>query len=148
MKLFSFLWLFLLLPFISLAQSGNKPKTNPSNQKELEEKLKAAQKQLEGLSPEQRKQMEQLGISIPNLNTVPPNTSDKQIAQANGNSYVPSKDVKRIAEISKLNITAASLPSQIKNINDFVLPRLDTETKTIGEKFYSKCKTEEKMLWR
>jgi len=144
MKLFSFLWLFLLLSFISFAQSGNKPKTNPSTQKELEEKLKAAQKQLESLSPEQRKQMEQLGISIPNLNTVPPNTSDKQIAQASGNSYVPSKDVKRIAEISKLNITAASLPSQIKNINDFVLPRLDTETKTIGEKFYSKCKTERK----
>ena len=144
MKLFSLLWLFLFLSLISFAQPGNKPKTNPSSQKELEEKLKAAQKQLESLSPEQRKQMEQLGISIPNLNTVPPNTTDKQIAQASNNSYIPSKDSKRISEISKIGITTSSLPYHIKAINDFILPKLDAETKTIGENFYAQCKEQRK----
>lgn len=144
MKILSLTGFFVLATLISYAQPSNKQKTNPATQKELEERLKAVQKQYENLTPEQRKQMEQLGITIPNVNTIPQNTSDKQIALASGANTIPAKDLKRISEIPKVGLTNNSLPSQINSINTFLLSRLDANSKLIGERFYTQSKTARK----
>lgn len=134
----TFLVCVLICSFISYSQPGKKPKQtgNPTSQKEIDERLRASQKQLESLTPEQRKQMEQLGITLPGANAIPARVTNQQIAAATGNMAVKEKDIKRINSIPKQPLNNANLPAQISKTNAFVYSRMDPAMQVLAEKFY------------
>jgi Tfp pilus assembly protein PilF len=140
--LLSLLFLVFFQP-ASFAQSGKTPATkNPASGKELDEQLKAAQKSMENLTPEQKKMMEQIGIPTQPINAVPANTSDQQIKQATGDSYVPVKNAALIAGIPKTPLTSATLPAYVRTMDDFVMKNLNENAKTLGQKIYAQLQSD------
>ena len=74
----------LLFLYLAISQPGKKPtqqKEKPSAKKEIEYLKKEAQKTVNGLSPEDKKTMDSLGIKMPSFKNVP-KVTDKQLADA------------------------------------------------------------------
>lgn len=72
--------------------------TNPTNNKELQDKIKQAQQQLDKLTPEQKKMMEQMGMST-NLPSNQQMYADELIGLAVGGDGVPKKNLSLINAI-------------------------------------------------
>ncbi len=98
---------YLLLPcllFLSahllFAQVKPKKKESAPTQKEMEEALKEAQKELDAMSPEDKRMMDSMGIKMPSMKNIP-KVSDQQLAAAweDENRLVPKKDVARLSAI-------------------------------------------------
>jgi hypothetical protein len=62
-----------LIATVAFAQSKN-----PTSKKEIDDKMKQAQQQLDKLTPEQRKMMEQMGMSI-KVPAVPVGVTDADV---------------------------------------------------------------------
>ncbi len=115
---------------------------NPKTQAEINERAKAAQKEMDKLTPEQRKMMEQMGIPNPAIQQGPP-VSDQQVSDATGGSTVPEKDLQKIASISKSPLTKATLPAFLSATHNVVVTKLKPASKTTGENIYLKLKVDE-----
>src|SRR3954463_3115137 len=110
----------LILFGISFSQPGKKPvqKDKPPTQKEMADMMKEMQKELDGMSPEDKKTMDSLGIKLPSKNSLP-KVSDKQLANAweNENRIVPKRDEARIADVSKTPLSGSSINSFVTNLH-------------------------------
>lgn len=92
MKAMLYLLMFTLCVFNEGYAQTKPGKEKPPTQKETQEMMKDAQKMVDGLSDEEKKMMDSLGIKMPDFKNVP-NVSDKQLADARDNESktVPKK---------------------------------------------------------
>ncbi|MBS1563146.1 MAG: hypothetical protein JST39_02105, partial [Bacteroidetes bacterium] len=112
---------------------------NPTTQKEIQQKQKEAQDALNALTPEQRKMIEQMGLSTKTA-AMPAGTTDAQIALAVGGGGVPKRNGAFIDAIPKIILTTATVPSYIKTLNDYVEKSIANEAKLFGQQVYSSFK--------
>ncbi|SFQ42249.1 tetratricopeptide repeat protein [Parafilimonas terrae] len=120
--------------------SGIAQQTNPANNKEVQDKIKQAQQQLDKLTPEQKKMMEQMGFST-NTPSLPNGTTDAQIALAVGGDGVPKKNTVLIGAIPKIVLTSATVSSYIKTLNEYVEKNISAQYKPFGQQVYASLKT-------
>lgn len=105
--------------------------------------MKEAQQQMDSISPEDKKAMEDMGVKLPSMNSMPQLT-DQQIqdASAANERIVPEKDIARIASISKAPLTAASLPTFLSATYANVSVLLKPLSRSKGEELFQLLKTE------
>ncbi len=139
MKIILFALCFLIAQ-IAFAQTPKKQREKPPTKAEMEQMMKEVQKQMDAMSPEDKKQMEEMGIKMP---TIDPkafeNVTDADLAQGyeDANRIVPKKDVARIAAISKEKLTDANIGAYLQKTHAKVLTKLDAKSKTEAEKLFS-----------
>lgn len=140
--------IFLFAVFVAFTQT--KPKQTSTEkaptQKEMQEMMKAAQKEIDNMSPEDKKMMEEMGIKIPDMNNVGKSVSgvsDAQLKQAfeDESRIVPEKDEAGIASISKIPLADATIPAFLKSTHTKILALLKPESKTLAEKLYTQLKS-------
>ena len=110
--------------------------TNPTNNKEVQDKIKQAQQQLDKLTPEQRKMMEQMGMST-NVPAMPTGVTDAQIGLAVGGDGVPKRNAGLIDAIPKITLTAATVPAYIKTLNEYIEKGVANDVRIFGQQVYS-----------
>lgn len=137
MKYLSILFLAFLLTANASAQQKN-----PTNKKELDDKIKQAQQQLDKLTPEQKKMMEQMGIST-KVPSMPAGATDADVkAAVSGGAFdVPSKNAGLIAAIPNITLTAATVPSYVKSLNEYIEKGIANDAKFTGQNAYTYFKT-------
>ncbi len=115
--------------------------TNPASTKEIQDKIKQAQQQLDKLTPEQKKMMQQMGMS-PSVPSMPAGITDTDVKAAmNRDAFsVPPKNVTLIAAIPKITLTAAALPAYIKSLNDYIEKGISGEAKQAAQLIYAEYK--------
>jgi tetratricopeptide (TPR) repeat protein len=122
-KYFLFPCLFFLSTHLLLAQVKPKPKQKEPapTQKEMEEAMQEAQKELDAMSPEDKRLMDSMGIKMPSMKNIP-KVSDKQLAAAwdDENRLVPKKDAARLSAIPATPSEANLSPFIIKVNTAFV----------------------------
>lgn len=125
------------------AQTKPKPKEKAPAGSDIDQMMKEAQKAMDGISPEDKKMMEGMGIKLPSSNNIPA-ASDQQL-QAGLNAetaIVPEKDIARIASISITPLTTSSLPAYLTTVNAKVILQLKPDSKKTGEEIYQVIKAE------
>ncbi len=149
MKNFLILTVFILSISIAFSQSKPKQKTGDATptQQEMQDMMKEAQKELDNLSPEDKKMMEDMGIKMPDMNNVGNSVSgvsDAQLQKAfeDENRIVPNKDLARIGSISKAPLTNTALPSYLSTVHNSVVAQLKPASKTKGEEIYQLIKAQ------
>ena len=129
----------MLMCLFSFAQQKPKPKEKEKapTQKEMEEMMKEAQKELDNMSDEDKKMMKEMGIKIPSMKDVP-QVTDKQLADAweNENRIVPQKDAARISSALATTVSTTAMSAYINKTHQAVLLKLSTVTKTKGAEVY------------
>lgn len=133
----------LSIVFISLqihnsvsAQTGN-----PKTKAEVEARQKQLQQELDKLTPEQKKMMEQMGMT-PKVPSMSAGTTDADVKSAvSGGPGVPSKNAGLIAAIPKITITDANLAAYLTDVNKYIAGHLSNEGKTAGEYLYKGLKS-------
>ena len=132
----------------SFAQQGKKTsrkeKEKEPTQAELQQMLKEAQKELDNMSPEDKKAMEQMGIKMPDIEKMKKDASgvsDAQLKKAYEDETrpVPLRDAARIAAIPSA-ISNTGVAAYISSTHTKVLTALQSESKNTGEKVYSQLK--------
>jgi tetratricopeptide (TPR) repeat protein len=133
----------LLLMNSSIAQTKTKTTEKHPAQKEMEEMMKEMQQGMDSISPEDKKAMEDMGVTLPSMNGMPKLT-DQQIqdASAANERIVPERDIARIASISKVPLTNSSMPSFLSATNANVAALLKPLSRSKGEELYQLLKTE------
>jgi len=128
----------IIISVLCFRMAGYAQSNNPGSAKEIQDKIKQAQQQLDKLTPEQKKMMEQMGMST-KLPSMPNGISDADVnAAVNGDAFtVPAKNTKLIAAIPGINLTAALLPSYIKSLNEYVEKGIGTDAKFLAENAYA-----------
>jgi len=113
---------FSILLFISNTIAQTKPKEKVPSGNEMEELMKEAQKELDNLSPEDKKMMEDMGIKVPSLKDVP-KVGDKQLSKAydKETQIVPMLDVTRIAGLKTTPLNAGNMGAYISTTNGKLL---------------------------
>lgn len=136
-------WYILFSILYAQSQTKTKSTENAPGQQDIQQMMKEAQKALDGMSPEDKKMMEDMGVKLPSMNGMP-NLTDQQIqAGLNAEStIVPEKDIARIASISKTPLTTSSLPAFLATINAKVILQLKPESRSKGEEIYQLIKAE------
>lgn len=129
----------LALLFTSSVPAQSK---NPTTTKETQDKIKQAQQQLDNLTPEQKKMMEQMGIST-KTPSLPTGATDADINAAVGGEFggVPGKNAALIAAIPKITLTSANMATYLADVNKYIVNHLSFEGKTSGEYFYKGLKS-------
>ncbi|MBN8879263.1 MAG: hypothetical protein J0I32_17075 [Sphingobacteriales bacterium] len=131
----------ILLPLFAISQ-----KRNPTNQKEVQERLKEAQSGYDKLTPEQKKMMEQMGIKLPDAASNPvlntKNAGTVNIAMQKEFGLVPAKDAARIGGIAATPLSDAALATYTQGVVQKISTRLSPESKSAAEKFYDQLKKE------
>lgn len=138
MKPLYFICLAMLASTNLVAQSKN-----PTNAKEVQDKINQAQQQLDKLTPEQKKMMEQMGMST-KVPAMPEGVNDAAInaAVSGGSAFgVPAKNGALIGAIPQITLTAATLPPYIKTLNDYIEKGITTDSKFTGKNVYDYFKT-------
>lgn len=132
--------LFIALSIAAIVASAQSK--NPTTQKEIDARMKEAQDALDKLTPEQRKMMEQMGIStkVPAMPAAVAGASDAQIAAAVNKDGVPAKNAALIAAIPKISLTASNLASYISTLNEYINKKISPGAKQAGKDFYSALK--------
>lgn len=135
---------------IVFCSAQSKPKQEkPPTQKEMQEMMKEAQKMLDGMSPEDKKMMDSLGIKMPAVNQMQKNmagVSDKQLAGAweDENRIVPKKDNTRIAAIPAVPLSTAMMTAYLQNLFIKINTSVTPDSKTTATDLYQQLKTEYK----
>lgn len=114
--------------------------TNPTKNKEVQDKIKQAQQQLDKLTPEQKKLMQQMGFSS-NVPAIPSGYSDAEISGAVSMGMgVPNKNAKLYAAIPKIVITSSNLSSYLTSIDNYIAKNLPGEVLLPAQNFYAELK--------
>ncbi len=132
--------LFLVLHTPAQSKTPKAP-----TQKEMDDAMQGMQKIMDGMSPEDKKMMEKMGVKIPSMNSMP-KMSEQQMQNAMdiATRVVPPKDDARIASISKIPLTSSTLPAYLSASHTKVLAVLRPEAKTKGEELYQSFKKKNK----
>lgn len=133
-KYYSVLFIALLLVGNIAAQTKN-----PTNNKEVQDRMKQAQQQLDKLTPEQKKMMQQMGFST-EVPSMPKGITDEQVSVAMGGDNVPKKNMTLINAIPKITLTAATLPPYIKSLNEYIDKGISGVAKQAGQNIYTAYK--------
>ena len=147
MKKYFYILILLLAIESGLAQT--KPKQSATEQSptqsEMQELMKEAQSEMDKLSDEDKKAMEEMGIKVPSFNDVP-DVSDQQLKEAYENEMriVPVLDNERIASISKIPLSDAQLPAYLEKIHMQLGVKLGAGITAPSEKVYQWLKNEYK----
>ena len=141
------LLLFSICVLFSISYTQSQTKTKPTEkapeQQDIQQMMKDAQKELDNMSPEDKKMMEDMGVKLPSLNDMPKVTNQQLQAGLDAEStIVPEKDIARIASISKTPLTIGSLPAFLTTINAKVISQLKPDSRTKGEEIYQLIKAE------
>ena len=134
----------------AFAQVKPKPKEKekPPTQKEMEEMMKEMKDAMDDMSPEDKKEMEKMGIKMPDIKNTQKNVSgisDAQLKKAyeDENRIVPKKDVARIAAIPK-TVTDGRMGAYITSIQNKAVAFLKPEVKNMADEIYSYIKLNSK----
>ncbi|GAO45524.1 tetratricopeptide repeat protein [Flavihumibacter petaseus] len=142
--------LLLLLMGVSvagIAQTKSKPKQKEAapaqkeaipTQKELAEMMKEMQKSIGEISAEDKKMMDSMGFKMPDMKGIQKTVSglnDTQIKTAakTGNRVTPIRDAAKIAAIPN-GVTVARMPAYVAAIHKKIVPVLDPDVVTAGDK--------------
>ncbi len=132
----------LLLVMIAVF-AQNKPKATEKSptQKEMQEMMKEAQKELNNMSPEDKKMMDSMGFKMPDMNAIGKNVSGVSDAQLkkvfeDENRIVPLKDVARIKLVQSTTITSSGMAAYIEKAHVFVLNKMSAAIKAEADKIY------------
>ncbi len=131
--------LCLLVTQISIAQTPKKQSDKPPTKAEMQKMMKEMQKQMDEMSPEDKKQMEEMGIKIPTFDpNALENVTDADLAKGfeDANRIVPKKDTARIAAISKEKLTDGNSGAYLQKVHAAVVKKLDAKTKTEAGKLF------------
>lgn len=132
--------LLLLIPVCGLAQNGKKTPSNPPAQTDTEQRTRQAMQDLEKLTPEQRKMMEQMGIKLP---VSAPDVQGNATQSTGYNSQagiLPPRDEARIKKIQAAPLTDAGLPVFISNTHSLVTGRIKPAAAGLGENMYKELR--------
>ena len=107
--------------------------------------MQEAQKQLDQLDPQTKGMMDSMGIHMDaqKISKDASVISKEQTAKAwdDETRLTPQRDAARIAAISKVPLSASTLPVFISRTNHFVLSKLSGNAKALGEKIYEQLKS-------
>jgi len=119
---------------ISNTQAQTKPKEKAPAANEMDEMMKNAQKELDNMSPEDKKAMEDLGVKIPSLKETP-NITNQQLQNANNEtvSAVPKKDPARIATALSVTLNDAGMVAYIDKVHTLVSNKMKPDYKVRAE---------------
>eukprot|EP01012_Entosiphon_sulcatum_P021934 TRINITY_DN26806_c0_g1_i1.p1 TRINITY_DN26806_c0_g1~~TRINITY_DN26806_c0_g1_i1.p1 ORF type:complete len:562 (+),score=62.82 TRINITY_DN26806_c0_g1_i1:1400-3085(+) len=125
-----------LIATVAFAQSKN-----PTNKKEIDDKIKQAQQQLDKLTPEQKKMMEQMGISakVPSI-PVGATDADVKAATSGGVFGVPSRNAMLIGAIPQITLTNTMVPAYIKSLGDYVEKSIANDARLFAQQVYTSFK--------
>lgn len=133
--------IFFITITFSFAQTKTKQKESVPTQKEMEEMMKDAQKEIDNLEPESKRMMDSMGIKMPSLSTMPQVTNAQlQQAYEDENRIVPIKDISRIGSISKIPLTNSAMPAFLSDAHSKVVIQLKSASKIKGEEIYQSVK--------
>ena len=92
------------------------PKEKPPTQKEMSDMMKEMQKELDKLSPENKRLMDSMGVKMPSPGMIPKITG-QQMASAyeSEGTVIPAKKVKLIAALPKKIFTSSELNAYLKS---------------------------------
>lgn len=115
-------------------------KEKPPTQKEMKEMMKEMQQGMDEMSEEDKKEMEKMGVKMPDLNALQKTTqvvTDAQLKKGweEDNRIVPVKDAKRIAAIVPTP-TKTALPMYIARVHNAVSEYLSPQDKKDAEDVY------------
>ena len=135
MKKYVLMIALLLLVVAVMAQPKSKPKEKPPTQKEMEDMMKEMQAELDGLSAEDKKMMDSMGIKLPDPKSIQKNmagVTDADLKKAfdDENRIVPEKDVARINTALSTTVSNAQMGAFIHKTHLFVLGKLSAGTKS------------------
>jgi hypothetical protein len=148
-KLF-FIGCCLFLSLFVSAQPGKKQPDKPPTQKEMADMMKEMQKELDGMSPEEKKMMDSVGIKMPDVKSIQKNVSglsDAQLKKAyeDESRIVPKRDATRIAAIPKA-VTDSKMGAYIAAIQNKLTSTLKPEVISMGNKVYDYIKSNSKSI--
>lgn len=142
---------YFLLFFLLLAQGvtfgQTKPKQNssekPSTQNVMDATMKEIQKAMDGMSPEEKKMMESMGVKIPSIKNLP-DASDKQMSEAveEDEKVIPSKKTELIAHLPKKIFSVTELETYLKTTNASVAALIKPKSKELAEKVMQQFKND------
>ena len=140
---------YLLISILQLfmgaacAQVKPKPKEKekPPTQKEMEDMMKEMKDAMDDMSPEDKKEMEKMGIKMPDIKNIQKNVSgisDAQLKKAyeDENRIVPIKDAARINTALAVKLSNAELSAYINKTHQAVLSKLPANDKAKGAEIY------------
>lgn len=134
-------FLFIIATLFLCSTRLHAQKTNPQNQKEMQERLKNAQAEYDKLSPEQKKMLEQMGAKVPGVanNPVLNSKNAVQVNKAMKAEFgaVPERDAARIATISVTPLSTASIAGYLANTHQKISAKLNAESKQTGDLIYA-----------
>ena len=137
MKKTILLHVMLLLAIAAFSQPKPKQKDMPPTQKEMADMMKEMQAQLDGMSAEDKKMMDSMGIKMPSMKDLP-KFSDKQMAEALENEalIVPKRDAARIAAIPKA-VTNVKMGAYIAAVQNQLTPIFKPAVVSTGNEVYN-----------
>ena len=139
MKKLLFIIIFILAMTAAFSQTIAKKTTTEKapTQKEMQEMMKEARQQMDSISPEDKKAMEDMGVKLPSMNGMPKFT-DQQIQDASvaNDKIVPEKDLARIAIASSVTINDAGIPAYIDKIHTLVCRKMKPDYVVRAEEIY------------
>lgn len=138
MKRIQTLIIAILISTAAFSQSKN-----PTNKKEIDDKIKQAQQQLDKLTPEQRKMLEQMGMST-KVPSMPTGVADADVkgAVSGGSAFgVPSRNAALIGAIPQITLTAVTVPTYLKSLGDYVEKSIANDAKLLAQQVYTSFKS-------
>jgi len=137
MKTCLIVYVMMILMNVSFAQTKTKTAEKPPTQKEIEEMMKEAQQQMDSISPEDKKAMEDMGVKLYSMNGMP-NITDQQMQDASvaNDKIVPDKDLARIAKASSVILNDAGIPAYIDKIHTLVCGKMKSDYVVRAEEIY------------
>lgn len=139
--------MILLLNMIVMAQTKPKSTEKPPDKKEIENMMKQAQKEMDNLSPEDKKMMEAMGFKLPDTKAISKavdGITDAQIGTAV--SIVPLKDVARINKALAVKLTNAQMSQYISETHRAVLAKLSPAVKNKALDIYQQLSASKKSI--
>lgn len=151
MKRLLFTAFIVLLNIIATAQTKPKSTDKPPTKKEMEDVMKQAQKEMDNLSPEDKKMMEAMGFELPDTKVIKKavdGMSDTQIktAVANNNSIVPVKDIAIINKALAVKLTSTQMSQYLSETHRAVLTKLSPTVKAKASEIYQQLNASKKSV--
>lgn len=139
MKKYLLTSILLLFMGAAFAQVKPKPKEKekPPTQKEMEDMMKEMKDEMDDMSPEDKKEMEKMGIKMPDIKNIQKNVSgisDAQLKKAyeDENRIVPQKDAARINTALAVKLSNAEMSAYINKTHLAVIGKLSSAAKEKG----------------
>ena len=142
MKKYLFTAVLLLLMIVTYSQTKSKEKAPTQN--EVQDMMKELQKAMDEISPEDKKEMEDMGFKMPSTTNIP-NLTDEQL-QAGADELsriVPERDLARITAIPK-DLSDSRMGAYITAVQSSASLLLKPEIKSMSDKIYSYIKSNSK----